>query len=373
MKRLGLYIHIPFCVRKCLYCDFCSFPGCDDKTKEEYVKALCKEIMTQGLIFTPKGYLVDTIFIGGGTPSSIPAEKIVEILNVAKTFFTVDNEVEITIEMNPGTVDEEKLKSYKQVGINRLSIGLQSTNDEELKALGRIHKYSEFLEAYSLARKVGFDNINIDIMSALPGQSVESYEETLDKVLALEPEHISAYSLIVEEGTPFYDMDLDLPEEDDERRMYYLTREKLLEKGYVRYEISNYAKADKECKHNVGYWTGKEYLGVGLNAASYYEEARVKNTEDLNEYISGKYEAERTELSIEDLMEEYMFVGLRRMEGISIEGFMNKFGKSIYEIHGEAIEKHVKNGLLMQAGDNIKLTDKGIDVSNYVLADFLLS
>lgn len=369
--KLSIYVHLPFCVRKCLYCDFVSGVG-NENTMESYVNKLLDEI--DSFIGNKDEKLqVDTIFFGGGTPSVLPAFMIDKILCKLKSVFAVDEDGEISIEVNPGTADKEKLDAYRKMGINRLSIGLQSTWDEELRTLGRIHTYKEFLEVYKWAREAGFTNINVDLMSALPGQSKESYEETLMRVTALGPEHISAYSLIVEEGTPFGEMELNLPDEDTEREMYEMTRDILADAGYVRYEISNYAKAGYECRHNVGYWTGKEYLGFGVAAASYFQGKRWKNQDNRDAYlIKGAQREEEIVLSLEDKMSEFMFLGLRMSKGVSAKRFYECFGKTPDSVFGEAIERHIKNGLLKEEGDALFLTSKGTDLANYVMSDFIL-
>ena len=402
MKNLSLYIHIPFCVRKCHYCDFLSAP-CDDMTKQDYVDALCGEIIERAGSFCNKK--VDTIFFGGGTPSVLSAEQMEQIMGTVREHFQILPEAEITMEMNPGTVDEEKLVGYKRVGINRLSIGLQSANNEELKVLGRIHTWEEFLHTWEMVRNAGFTNVNVDLMSALPGQTVETYVETLEKVLALKPEHISAYSLIVEEGTLFHDWfgedgerQEELPDEATDRHMYEMTEQKLEEKGYYRYEISNYALPGFECKHNVGYWKRKEYLGLGLGSASllFKETAdglckniRCSNVADLGCYLNigmeqdlfgefihdeNMWTAEQTKLTKKDQMEEFMFLGLRMMEGVSLEEFEKQFGKSMQEIYGNKLTKLEKHGLLEKKEDSGRyaLTKQGIDISNQVFVEFLL-
>lgn len=407
-KKLEVYIHIPFCVKKCDYCDFLSMRA-DESTKREYVHALIREIELSREKMMD--YLVDTIFIGGGTPSILDEKYIEEIMQALRENSSVSENAEITIECNPGTVTEEKMISYRNAGINRISFGLQSANDQELSSIGRIHNYAQFKENFRLARNAGFDNINIDIMSALPGQSIESYERTLDKVLSLKPEHISAYSLIVEEDTPLNDRVKEaaekgkniLPDEDTEREMYYLTEEKLCAAGYHRYEISNYSKEGYECRHNVGYWKRRDYLGFGIGAASLYQGTRYSNTDKLSQYISLLL-AERDEksdfavvrdyfqddmwdikenvlsvleekiqkLSGNDMMEEFMFLGLRMIEGISTKKFQEEFGRSYESVYGKVTEKLIGQGLIEQNGDRIKLTKRGVDVSNYAMSEFLL-
>ena len=284
-QNLSLYVHIPFCVRKCLYCDFLSGPQSAD-VQEQYVEALCREIQETSPEY--REFQVVSVFIGGGTPSVLQPEQTIRIMETMKNCFALTDTCEISMEMNPGTVTPEKMKAYRACGINRISIGLQSANDEELKALGRIHTYADFLKAYEMAVEAGFTNINVDLMSAIPEQTMDSYQETLRKVLALQPQpaHISAYSLIVEEGTPFYEQELNLPDEDTERRMYEITDDILRGAGYHRYEISNYAKEGKECFHNKVYWQRGNYLGLGIGSASLIRNVRFHNVTDISSYVN---------------------------------------------------------------------------------------
>lgn len=380
-KTVGIYIHIPFCVQKCLYCDFISGPA-SQQIKKEYIEQLLKEIE---LRTTGDGsFTVDTIFIGGGTPSVLEAKDINRILCKLREGFDILPDCECSMEVNPGTVDKNRLKEYREAGINRLSIGLQSCNDNELKVLGRIHDFKAFEETFRLAREAGFDNINVDLMSSIPEQTVESFRKSLKCVAGFEPEHISVYSLIVEEGTPFYNMDLNLPSEDDERLIYHETGRMLEEYGYKQYEISNYAKSGRECKHNIRYWKCDEYIGFGVAAASYLNGVRWKNTEDINCYIkylqeslaetdlqSENFCCEREILTIKDQYAEFMFMGLRMNEGISEKEFANRFGVSVNEIYGDIISKHIQNSLLVRTDERIQLTDRGRDISNCVMADFI--
>lgn len=383
-RKLELYIHIPFCVKKCAYCDFLSGPA-DDRTKENYVAALIKEI--KSYVKIAEEYEVSTIFVGGGTPSILEGTQMERIMQTMYETFAVDQEAEITIEANPGTVTLEKLKSYREAGINRISFGLQSVNDEELKMLGRIHTFAEFLLSYEYARKAGFENINIDLISAIPGQSVESWQNTLNKVISLKPEHISAYSLIVEEGTPFYQLYEEnkykekgyeaLPNEEEERSIYKDTERILENAGYYHYEISNYAKIGYACKHNLGYWERKEYLGIGLGAASLIKNVRFSNVTEITSYINAancgeSVCGEKEELTINAQMEEFMFLGLRKIDGISVKDFEDSFHIKIREVYGEVIGKLKEEGLVCVKGNRVFLTEKGIDISNYVLSEFLL-
>lgn len=383
MKELELYIHIPFCVKKCFYCDFLSMPV-DESIRRHYVCKLIEEIEYKSEKY--KEYEVSSLFFGGGTPSILSETQIAEIMKALQKNFSIKSDAEITIECNPGTLTRQKLSVYKQCGINRISIGLQSGNNQELNMLGRIHTYEEFLQNYDLVRKIGFDNVNVDLMSALPGQTVSDWEDTLIKVLKLRPEHISAYSLIIEEGTPFYEIyEKDelrrqegerpeyLPSEETERAMYEVTRSILAQKGYERYEISNYAKKGMECKHNIGYWTRKNYLGLGLGSASLVENVRFSNSSDLKEYLNGKFEPQEKEvLTRKEQMEEFAFLGLRMMQGISRRRFEEAFGVAIEAVYGEVIHKMTELGLLRQQAGHIMLTEDGISVSNYVMSEFLL-
>ena len=494
MKSISIYIHIPFCVKKCQYCDFLSAPA-DSRTQEVYLRALKQEIREQAARY--REYEVQTVFIGGGTPTAVPCENLCEVLKTVFSFYRMNPHAEISMEANPGTVTKEALLSYRKAGINRISIGLQSANDGELKALGRIHTCADFLKAYEMAVEAGFTNINVDLMSAIPEQTLKSYQETLQKVLALQPQpvHISAYSLIVEEGTPFYEQELNLPDEETERRMYEITDDILRNAGYHRYEISNYAKAGKECVHNKVYWQRGNYLGLGIGSASLIQNVRFHNMTDISSYVNlmlgenstgneieneienaskehgEKFQVEKDclkksntekdclkknnagknylkkenaekeqeekltaekeqvekvnaeienvkkdnieknsaeegnteknniesgnaacpdknmigrvkklreevqELPIEEQMEEFMFLGLRMMEGVSERSFFENFGRRFEEVFPGVIEKHEKLGLLEVTGEefvHLKLTSHGIDVSNQVFVDFML-
>ena len=383
MQELELYLHIPFCVQKCAYCDFLSAPA-GDAAKEEYVDALKQEIKRYRKM--ARSYRVSSVFVGGGTPSILSCGQILEIFKTLRQVFAIQSDAEITIEANPGTVTKEKLAAWKQAGINRISFGLQSVKNEELKMLGRIHTYEEFRESYDLARQAGFENLNVDLISAIPGQSVQSWEETLRTVAELGPEHISAYSLIIEEGTKFYQWYREgkqseghpaLPDEEVERTMYEQTQEILNEYGFHRYEISNYAKEGKECRHNLGYWNRTQYLGIGLGASSLIADTRYHLCTDLTSYIerieSGEDLREEIEvLTKEEMVEEFMFLGLRKMQGVSRTRFEHCFGNPIEEVYGDALNKLTEEGLLEIEGDHIRLTKRGIDVSNSVFCEFLL-
>ena len=374
MRLLELYIHIPFCKKKCKYCDFLSGPSTADE-RESYVKSLCQDIRSYAHL--AKACRVISIFVGGGTPSTLTAFQMQQIFSAVRDTFVVEENAEITVEMNPGTVDREKLSGYKKCGINRLSIGLQSTKNRELQILGRIHTYEEFLQSYQWAREAGFQNINIDLMFAIPGQSGEAWRAHLRQVAELKPEHISAYSLIIEEGTPFAECELDLPDEDTEYQMYEDTAGILAEYGYQQYEISNYAKDGYACRHNIGYWKRTEYLGLGLGASSLYGENRFSNTRDMQEYLGFSENTERIrkdvlKLSLKDQIEEFMYLGLRMTEGISEIDFEQNFGQKLENIYGSVLQKYKETGFLEKTGANWRFTRKGIHVSNHILAEFLL-
>ena len=372
LKPLAIYVHIPFCEQKCRYCDFLSFRSTDD-IKFRYLLALLHEInQTDG-----SRYIVKSIFIGGGTPSCVPSYFITKIMEALQKRFILAVDAEISMEMNPGTVRKTSLMEYKKAGINRVSLGLQSTFDDDLGRLGRIHDYKIFLNTYGIVRSVGFKNVNIDLMSSLPGQTVERMQTNLERVVALEPEHISVYSLIVEEGTPFARMAeegrLNLPDEDTEVEIDKLTRSFLSENGYHRYEISNYALEDYECRHNLVYWNRGDYLGFGLGAASLMGSTRFSNTRDLQKYIDarGMSEMKIQRLTDKDAMEEFMFLGLRKVAGVSESDFEKFFGKKLLDVYGKILEKQLSDGMMTHEGDRWALTEKGMDVSNILMAEYL--
>ena len=378
-KELELYLHIPFCVSKCKYCDFLSAPSGEEQ-RQIYVERLCRRIRYWSDVIHNYGYEIVSIFVGGGTPSILTEAQITQVFEAVHESFPIREDAEITLEMNPGTDVKDKLPVYRELGINRLSMGLQSADNEELKCLGRIHTYEDFRQVYQWAREAGFTNINVDLMSAIPGQTLESYEDTLRKVADLEPEHISAYSLIIEEGTPLYERygegrhAEELPDEDIERQMYVRTGEILEDYGYHRYEISNYAKDGYECRHNLGYWDRKEYLGLGAGASSLMDHIRWKEPDHIGP-STGLVLEERedfTRLRRKDEMEEFMFLGLRKINGVSEYDFYKSFRVSMDEIYKESIENLIKEGLLVREEDRIRLTDRGIDLSNYALSQFLL-
>jgi len=429
----SLYIHIPFCVRKCLYCDFLSMAA-GAAVREQYIQALLRELEAwKGIL---EGYRLHTVFVGGGTPTCLSPREMEQFTRgLLRILSSLDREegMEFTLEANPGTVTAEHLSLFRAAGVNRVSLGLQSAQNDELEALGRIHSYEDFLKTYHLLREYGFSNLNIDLMSDIPRQSLASYEDTLEKVISLKPEHISAYSLIVEEGTPFYDMEergvLEIPSEEVDRQMYRRTEEMLGGAGYRRYEISNYGRPGCECRHNLTYWNTGEYLGVGLGASSCLGGFRFQNTGDFGEYMSyfggkrnfgksmedilereydsGKsmqdilereYDSgksmediaekkkgaasldqppfqEMQRLTVTARKEEFMFLGLRKMEGVSAAEFQRRFGESLWDVYGRVIPSLIRQKLMEKSpdGERIFLTGRGIDVSNVVLAEFLLS
>lgn len=377
MKKISLYIHIPFCAQKCFYCDFPSYSG-KDKFKEAYIKSLSSELIK--LHNSLGNYNIETIFIGGGTPSVL-SEKELESLLKEVNKLNLSNNIEFSIECNPGSLTGEKLEVMKRLGINRISMGLQAVQDGLLKALGRIHNFKLFKENFFLARKYGFDNINVDLMFGLPNQTLEDWNKTLLDITELEPEHISAYSLIIEEGTVFYNLyennRLQLPSEDVERSMYDSTLSILREKGYHQYEISNYSKLNKECKHNLVYWNMKEWIGVGSSSSSFIDGKKIKNVDSIEEYIkrienNEKPYEEVIKNSENDTMEEFMFMGLRKVSGIREEDFNRRFSKSIDDVYKNVIKKYVNEGLLIRDKGRIYLSKKGIELSNQVMMGFLM-
>ncbi len=376
MKEISLYIHIPFCKQKCFYCDFKSYSG-KEKYMESYIDALNEEIREKSM-----GYKIKTIFIGGGTPSYLNEELLKRLLINIKNNLNIAKDCEFTMECNPGTLNKEKLKIMKDNNVNRLSIGLQSIHNNLLKKIGRIHTYEQFKENYYMAKEIGFENINIDIMFGLPNMTVPMWRETLLEMVKLNPEHISAYSLIIEENTCFYklynDNKLTIPKEEEEREMYHITKDVLKEYGYNQYEISNYAKKSRQCSHNIVYWKCEEYIGTGVSASSFVNNKRITNIDDISFYINRikNHESVSKEIyenSPEDSMEEFMFMGLRMIEGVDINRFNEKFKKNIYDVYGKEIKKHINNELLVSSQGKLYLTPKGIELSNYVMSDFILT
>lgn len=380
-NELGIYIHIPFCKKKCYYCDFISYAGKEEKAKV-YVQALIKEIQSYDL----NKYNVTTIYIGGGTPSNIDSKYILEILEELKQKLTKNetnfNDIEITIEINPGTVTKQKLQDYKNAGVNRLSIGLQSTNNKLLKQIGRIHTYEEFLRTYKEAEKVGFNNINVDLMLGIPNQTISDLKTSLNNIIKLKPNHISVYSLIVEENTKIEKMIEDgvfkLPSEELERQMYWYVKNTLELNGYNHYEISNFSKKKKESKHNLNCWEQKEYIGLGLAAHSYLNKIRYSNIEKMEEYIENiennniaKNRIIHEKQNLEEEQKEYMMLGLRKIEGVAISKFKEKFGENPIFLFRKELNMLVEEGLVEVDLDNIKLTNKGLDLANLVWEEFV--
>jgi len=395
-KNLGIYVHIPFCAKKCKYCDFLSSDKDSYGTQLRYMEAICQEIRLYKAV--SDRYIVRTIFIGGGTPSLVDENLIQNILTEIRSTFEMDRFPEITIEANPGTIMYQKLLAYRSMGINRISIGLQSADDKILSKVGRIHNFDQFVAGYTSARRAGFKNINVDIMASLPGQDIHSYVDTLTRVIEYEPEHISAYSLTVEEGTPLScDNRLlsEIPDEETDRRMYSLTKKVLGANGFNRYEFSNYSKPGYECRHNITYWTGGEYIGFGIGASSYFQGKRFSNIRNIHEYtqkleetqmeivntdnigrlyetVTGNLRVNVEPMYIDRRMEEFMFLGLRMVKGIDRREFYRQFNRDIYDVYGPTINKYIYEGFMETDGTFVKLTDSGIDVSNYILSDFIL-
>lgn len=376
-KDLGLYIHIPFCARKCEYCDFLS-RSAGEEEREQYVEALLLEIESYREF--AKGYRVSTVFIGGGTPSVLLPKQMERILQKVYEVFELEKRPEITIEINPGTVNEEKLQCYKENGVNRLSMGLQSVNNEKLRLLGRIHTYQDFVGSYELARKVGFDNISLDLISSVPGQTLQNWKKELETATAQKPEHISVYQLIIEEGTPFYEKYAEhpelLPDEETSREIYLWTGKFLKEAGYEQYEISNYTKSGKESRHNLKYWERGDYLGLGLGAASMVRNIRMSNTKDMKTYLERCTQPKTMREDVQFLeeprqMEEFMFLGLRKTRGVSKKEFRRTFGREMDMVYEKALHKCLENGMLLEHKDRIFLSEEGTLLSNMVLSEFL--
>lgn len=375
MKEVSLYVHIPFCKQKCFYCDFPSYASMEELA-EDYVDALCIEIEKKAI-----DYWIKSIFIGGGTPSYLSENQIQKLLKCINKL-NLMKDMEFTMECNPGTLDKEKLVTMIKGGVNRISVGLQAVQNSLLDKIGRIHNFKDFEENFRLARSVGFNNINVDLMYGLPNQTIDQWKETLTTVIGLEPEHISAYSLIIEEGTCFYKMwendKLNLPSEDDEREMDLITKKTLSYFGYNQYEISNYSKSGYECSHNKVYWKCKSYLGVGVSASSFINGYRYKNIDSIKDYIkrinnNEPIDEEKIKNSIEDNMEEFMFMGLRLINGIDINEFKARFGENIQSIYGDVIEKNIKGKLLEKHDNILRLSNRGIELSNVVMSDFILN
>ncbi len=374
-NEIGIYVHIPFCKKKCDYCDFISY--CDKGMLiSDYIESVIKEIESQNIQSK-----ITTVYIGGGTPSYIDSKYIIKILEKIKEK-NISEDAEITIEVNPGTVTEEKLKDYINCGINRLSIGLQSTKDEILKEIGRIHEYADFLNTYNMAKKIGFNNMNVDLMIGLPNQKIIDIKESLEKILELNPNHISVYSLILEEGTSLFkkveDGVLKIPDEELERNMYWYVKNTLELNGYKHYEISNFAKEGYESKHNLNCWNQKEYIGIGCAAHSYKNITRYSNTENIEEYINNIHKKcfEKNRIihevqTEEDARKEFMLLGLRKVNGVKINEFKNKFGDNPIYLYRNQLDKLSKENLIIVDNDNIRLSNRGIDLANLVWEEFI--
>lgn len=387
MRNVGIYVHIPFCKKKCYYCDFISYDNKKEKI-EDYIKYLKYEIYEtgEGTKLDLKNNLIEplkitSIYIGGGTPSYIDSKYIIEIIKIIKQEFEVYDDAEITIEINPGTVNEQKLIDYKNIGINRLSIGVQSNNNSLLNNIGRIHSYEEFLSTYKLARKIGFNNINLDFIIGLPNQTDKDINDLIHEIKRLSPEHISIYSLMIEENTKMYkdyiNNVIKLPNEDIERKTYWKIKNNLESNGYIHYEISNFAKIGYESKHNLACWNQEEYMGFGVAAHSYTDGARYSNISNIDEYIDNFKNNKDIDNIIfhekqnnESKMKEYMFLGFRKIKGINVDDFYNKFKKDVFDIFSEELSKLIKIGLIETNNNYIKLTKKGLDLANLVFEEF---
>jgi len=387
MRSTELYIHIPFCMKKCAYCDFLSGPY-DAEIRKHYTKALIKEMKYHSLRMSDCEIV--TVYIGGGTPTWLEAKHMEKIIKSVFRFFHVAPDAEFTMEVNPATASQKDFELYHSLGVNRLSIGLQSVNQEELEILGRVHDFGQFLNTYDYAKKAGFDNINVDIMTGIPGQTPGSLHNTIEQLVRLRPEHISCYALIIEEGTPFYDkykFDVErrnagmpteeLPNEDEEYELYKYAQKELISHGYGQYEISNYARMGKSCRHNIGYWKRVPYLGVGLGAASLLDEIRYTNPSNIYEYIDNvnadKFPVyvDANPVSRPEAMAEFMYLGLRMNEGVSRKEFEDCFGANIEAMYGPVLENLMGQGLLELFEGRYCLTERGMDVGNYAMAQFL--
>ena len=372
MKTLGIYIHIPFCVQKCKYCDFCSFPRSDAETVERYVSALCRDIKMKGECCGE--YLVDTVYFGGGTPTLLKTEQFEKVMLSVRNSFSLTEDCEITTECNPATADREYFSAIRKIGINRLSIGLQSADETELRALGRIHGYGDFVNTYKDARSAGFDNISVDLMYGIPHQTLGSFRKTLSEIVSLSPEHISAYGLKIEEGTPFGRMadTLALPDEDTEYEMYTACTDHLSKFGYSKYEISNFARQGYESRHNLKYWNAEEYLGFGVSAHSYFGDERFANSRDINGYINGEnIVCDKRLISSCEKVTEYVMLRMRLRDGVSHSEFRKRFGVDFSETYHDRLEKYILGGYVENKEGKTYFTDKGFFISNYILSDIL--
>lgn len=370
-KSLGLYIHIPFCIKKCLYCDFCSLPKSAGADMRAYCAELCRRIAAESE--KCKEYTVDTVYFGGGTPTLLPIECFSDLMQCIFSNYEVSKDAEISCECNPASCGEEYLKELRALGINRLSIGLQSIHENELRALGRSHSFSDFCDIFHSARRAGFDNISVDLMYGIPEQTPQSFRRSLETLVALSPEHISAYGLKIEDGTPFASMrdSLSLPDEDAEFEMYLVLTNFLAENGYAKYEISNFSKQDKESRHNLRYWQRKDYIGFGVAAHSCFEGARYGNSRDIRAFIEGRdITAEHSVLDATDEQNEYLMLGLRLSRGIELADFRERFGKDLCRVCPD-IERWISGGLMKLSEGRLSFTDSGFFVSNAILSELI--
>lgn len=370
-KKLGIYIHIPFCLRKCFYCDFCSFPDSDEGSVTKYCDELCRRI--REMARDCREYTVDTVYFGGGTPTLLPIREFKKLFDTLKESFDIENGAEITVECNPATADKAYFQQLLSLGANRLSIGLQSANENELSALGRVHSFYDFLVAFSDAREAGFENISVDLMYGIPEQTRESFEYSIGRVLELRPEHISSYGLKIEDNTVFAKIKdkLVLPNEDDEFLFYKILTDKLAQNGYHKYEISNFSREGFESRHNTRYWLGEEYLGFGVAAHSFFEGDRYGNSRDIKAFISGEdITAERRSLTAHEADEEYVMLRLRLASGIDEAEFERRFGES-FTCRYPYVDLMLKEGFMQKTDGHISFTDKGFFVSNYILSEML--
>ena len=370
-KSLGIYLHIPFCIKKCAYCDFCSYPAASEDLREEYVDALIRDIKERGRVCAE--YRADTVYFGGGTPTLLSISQFERIFDALRESFDICDGAEITAECNPATADKKYFEGLCALGVNRLSIGMQSAHDRELKALGRVHRAEDFLKAFSDAREAGFENISADLMFGIPEQTEESFKKTLETLVALEPEHISAYGLILEPGTPFFANreKLVLPDEDSEYNMYTEAYGFLERHGYKRYEISNFARSGKESRHNLKYWNRDEYVGLGVSAHSFLGEKRKHAPSDISAYLGGQYEKECEEISKNDAMQEYVMLNMRTVRGTDENVFLQRFGESFDEMFGAKLKPYCDGGFVVRKDGRCAFTDSGFYVSNSILSDVL--
>ena len=370
-KPIGLYVHIPLCIRKCNYCDFCSHPIDTVEWRNEYIQALCAEMEC----YRGKGISLNSIFFGGGTPSLLTVDELSLIVSKIRDIFILSDDIEFTVEANPKTVDKEKIEGFISLGVNRISLGLQSIHDNEMKILGRVHNYDDFVESYNVVKSAGVENVNVDLMYGIPLQTMSSFEKTLDEIIRFSPEHISLYGLIIEDETPFgrEKAKLNLPSDDTECDMYDLACKRLREAGYDHYEISNYARDGHYCRHNMKYWQEEEYIGIGVAAHSYYCGRRFGNTNDISAYLMGdraKYDHGEV-VSPEDEAYEFVMLGLRLGVGISLSEYYHRFGIQFLDGREAVVKSLASAGYLKIADDRLFLTERGFYVSNLILNELI--